>query len=130
MFENVGFSELLVLVLAGLFILGPERLPDAAAWLGRTIRQVKEYATGAREQLKNEMGPEFEQIRKPLEDLRELRNFNPRQAITKHLWDDQPDEKPNGHPSTGYPPVPTEQAPPPQRPLAHDERPPYDPDAT
>ncbi|HEY9413972.1 MAG TPA: Sec-independent protein translocase TatB, partial [Pseudonocardia sp.] len=29
MFENVGYGELLVLLLAGLFILGPERLPEA-----------------------------------------------------------------------------------------------------
>ncbi|MBY8848372.1 Sec-independent protein translocase protein TatB, partial [Saccharothrix sp. MB29] len=86
MFENIGWVEILIIVVAGLFILGPERLPSAAAWVGRTIRQVRDYATGARDQLKQEMGPEFEQLRKPLEDLRELRNFNPKQAITKHLW--------------------------------------------
>ena len=33
-FESVGWGEILVLVVAGLFILGPERLPSAAAWLG------------------------------------------------------------------------------------------------
>ena len=51
MFESVGWGEILVLVVAGLFILGPERLPSAAAWLGKTMRQVREYATGARDQL-------------------------------------------------------------------------------
>ena len=63
----------------------------AAAWLGKTVRQVREYATGAREQLKQEMGPEFESLRKPLEDLRELRNFNPKQAVAKHLFEDPDD---------------------------------------
>ena len=57
MFDSVGWGEILVLVVAGLFILGPERLPSAAAWLGQTIRQVRQYATGAREQLRNELGP-------------------------------------------------------------------------
>ena len=52
MFESIGWGEILVLIVAGLFILGPERLPQGAAWLGRTIRQVKEYATGARDQLR------------------------------------------------------------------------------
>ncbi|HEV7907323.1 MAG TPA: sec-independent translocase [Pseudonocardiaceae bacterium] len=125
MFDSIGWGEILVLVIAGLFILGPERLPDAAAWLGRTVRQVKEYATGAREQLKEEMGPEFEQLRKPLEDLRELRNFDPKRVVAKHLFDD-PEE--SNHKPNGYPVPPSQQAE--RRPLAPGERPPYDPDAT
>ena len=97
MFDSVGWGEILVLVVAGLFILGPERLPSAAAWLGRSIRQVRQYATGAREQLRNELGPEFDELRKPLEELRGLRNFNPRTAATQALFgDDQPGVKPNG----------------------------------
>ncbi|HEX7302410.1 Sec-independent protein translocase protein TatB [Lentzea sp.] len=125
MFENIGWPELLIIVIAGLFILGPERLPSAAAWLGKTVRQVREYATGAREQLKQEMGPEFEQLRKPLEDLRELRNFDPKRAVSKHLFDDpEPTTKSNGYPASMSPPAPE------QRPLAPGERPPYDPDAT
>ncbi|MGZ4521419.1 MAG: Sec-independent protein translocase protein TatB [Mycobacteriaceae bacterium] len=87
MFGNIGWSEFLILMAAGLFILGPERLPSAAAWLAQTLKQVREYATGAREQLKNELGPEFDELRKPLADLQQLRGFNPRTAITKHLLD-------------------------------------------
>lgn len=83
----MGGSELLILVVAALFILGPERLPSAATWLARTLKQVREYATGAREQLKDELGPEFDDLRKPLADLQQLRSFNPRTAITKHLLD-------------------------------------------
>jgi len=52
---NIGWGEFLILIVAGLLILGPERLPSAAAWLGRTVRQVRDYANGAREQLRNEM---------------------------------------------------------------------------
>ena len=137
MFDSVGWGEIIVLIVAGLFILGPERLPSAAAWVGRSIRQVKEYATGAREQLRGELGPEFDELRKPLEELRGLRNFNPRAAATRALFDDPPAEKPNGfapgpdmskgngaapqpHPATG--PAPET--------LARNERPPIDPDAT
>ncbi|XVV04743.1 Sec-independent protein translocase protein TatB [Actinosynnema sp. CA-248983] len=136
MFDSIGWVELLIIIVAGLFILGPERLPSAAAWVGRTIRQVREYATGARDQLKQEMGPEFESLRKPLEDLRELRelrNFDPKRAITKHLWDDPPGNgtsssegaKPNGYPAAGQGPSVAQ-----ERPLQHGERPPFDPDAT
>ena len=62
--------------------------PSATAWLGQTIRQVRQYATGAREQLRNELGPEFDELRKPLEELRGLRNFNPRTAATQALFGD------------------------------------------
>jgi sec-independent protein translocase protein TatB len=79
-FDSIGWSEILILIVAGLFILGPERLPGAAAWLGRNVRKVREYATGAREQLRNEMGDDFEQLRKPLQDLQQLH----RQAERAH----------------------------------------------
>lgn len=137
MFDSVGWGEILVLVVAGLFILGPERLPEAAAWLGRMIRQVREYAAGAREQLRGELGPEFDELRKPLDELRGLRDINPRAAVRRGLMVDDLGErsgeieKPNGyvpprdgtlsrHPATG---------PAPER-LAPGERPPTDPDAT
>jgi sec-independent protein translocase protein TatB len=137
-FDSVGWGEIVVLIVAGLFILGPERLPEAAAWLGRTIRQVREYATGAREQLRGELGPEFDELRKPLEELRGLRNFNPRTAATNALFKDDPVEKPNGHApvagadltktANGTSPSLTKPAPQPK--LEKNERPPIDPDAT
>ncbi|MCK2237224.1 MULTISPECIES: sec-independent translocase [unclassified Crossiella] len=132
MFESIGWAEILVLIVAGLFILGPERLPEAAAWLGKTLRKVREYATGAREQLKSEIGPEFEEFRKPLEDLRKIRDFDPRRAVTKHLLNDLEDDyqhKPNGHAPSASGQAPVVQ-PPVQRPLGYNERPPFDPDAT
>ena len=122
MFESVGWGEILVLVVAGLFILGPERLPAAAAWLGRTVRQVREYATGARAQLRAELGPEFDELRKPLEDLRGIRDLNPRRMVTRQLFEDD-EVKPNGFPSPKPPSSSTQ-------PLAPGERPPIDPDAT
>src|SRR5437879_13814462 len=84
---NISWGEFAVLIVAGLFILGPERLPGAAAWLGKTVRQVREYASGAREQLRSELGPEFDDLRNALEDLRALRSFDPKRAITQHLLD-------------------------------------------
>ena len=141
---DIGWADFLVLIIAGLFILGPERLPGAAAWLGRTIRQVRQYATGAQEQLKSELGPEFEELRKPLEDLRGLRNFDAKRALTKQVWDltggyDPREDlkvelpsltasngtngvKPNGFPASTPPTT--------QQPLSPGEQPPFDPDAT
>lgn len=142
MFESIGWGEILVLLVAALFILGPERLPEAAAWLGRSMRKVRDFASGARQQLRDEMGPEYDEFRKPIEDLRQLRNFDPRRAVTQHLFDGDPDPlgldningtgnghangangtaKPNGHPA----PSPAQ-----AEPLKPGEKPPVDPDAT
>jgi sec-independent protein translocase protein TatB len=125
MFDSIGWAEILILLLAGLFILGPERLPAAAAWIGKSVRKVREFATGARDQLRSEMGPEFDELRKPLENLRELRNFDPKRMVTQHLFNDEPANgtKPNGY----TPPPPAASTPPP---LAPGEKPPFDPDAT
>jgi sec-independent protein translocase protein TatB len=130
-FDSIGWGEILVLIVAGLFILGPERLPSAAAWAGRAIRQVREYATGAREQLRGELGPEFDELRKPLEELRGLRNFNPRTAVQRTLFDDDPPAtKPNGYTppkpnlTKATPPAPARES------LSKNEVPPVDPDAT
>lgn len=85
MFGNIGWGEMMVLVVAALVILGPERLPGAVAWTTRSLRQVRNYASGATAQLKDELGPEFEELRKPLADLQQLRGMTPRSLITKHL---------------------------------------------
>lgn len=141
MFDSIGWVEILVLVVAGLFILGPERLPEAAGWLGRNVRKVREFATGARQQLRDEVGPEFDDLRKPLEDLRGLRNFDPKRAITHHLFDGDDDpiglrddasqhseyQRSNGSKPNGYP-APGSHAQP--EPLKPGEKPPVDPDAT
>lgn len=135
MFESVGWGEILVLIVAGLFILGPERLPEAASWVAKSMKKVRDFATGARQQLRDEMGSDFDELRKPLEDLRGLRNFDPKRAVTQHLFDGDPDPlglKDNGYANgtgakpNGFPATSTPQA----DPLKPGEKPPIDPDAT
>lgn len=76
---------MVILLVAALVILGPERLPGAVRWTTRSLRQVRDYASGATSQLKQELGPEFDDLRKPLADLNELRGMTPRAVVTKHL---------------------------------------------
>ncbi len=129
---------MLVLLVAALVILGPERLPGAARWTARSLRQVRDYATGATSQLRSELGPEFDELRKPIADLQELRGMSPRSVVTKHLLngDDSlfkdldgslPDSKNVLGAASGMPDYPRTQQ---DKPLAHNERPPIDTDAT
>ncbi|HJC29991.1 MAG TPA: Sec-independent protein translocase protein TatB [Candidatus Dietzia intestinipullorum] len=87
MFTNVGWSEILVLGVVALVVLGPERLPDAARWLAGAIRKVKEFAGSAQQQLTDDYGAEFEDFREPLQYLNDLRGMSPRAMVTKHLLD-------------------------------------------
>ena len=69
MFGSIGWGEMVILVVAALVILGPERLPGAVMWVTKSMRQVREYASGASQQLRDELGPEFDEIRKPLSEV-------------------------------------------------------------
>jgi sec-independent protein translocase protein TatB len=87
MFANVGWGEMLVLVVVGLVILGPERLPGAIRWTSNALRQAREYLSGVTSQLREDIGPEFDDLRGPLSELQKLRGMTPRAALTKHLLD-------------------------------------------
>lgn len=87
MFANVGWGEMLVLVVIGLVVLGPERLPGAIRWTAGTLRQARDYLSNATSQLREDFGPEFDDLREPLGELNKLRGMSPRAAITKHLLD-------------------------------------------
>ncbi|MEP9392150.1 Sec-independent protein translocase protein TatB [Gordonia sp. VNK1] len=85
MFDSVGWGEIFILIAAALVILGPERLPGAISWTMQSVRKARDYATGATDSLKNELGTDFDDLRKPLADLNELRGMTPRSLVTKHL---------------------------------------------
>ncbi|MCW4355125.1 Sec-independent protein translocase protein TatB [Hoyosella sp. YIM 151337] len=137
MFSNIGWGEIFILMVAALVILGPERLPGAMTWTARALRQAREYVSGASKQIREEIGPEFDEFRKPIAELQNLRNMSPRSAITKHLldgddsiftgnFDDKPapgaDKKANGGSKPHMNPE--------RSPLTPNETPPIDTDAT
>jgi sec-independent protein translocase protein TatB len=131
-FANIGWGEMLVLVIAGLVILGPERLPGAIRWTSGALRQARDYISGATSQLREDLGPEFEDLRQPLAELQKLRGMTPRAAITKHLLDgddtfltgkfDEKQAQEQLSPTSSPPP----EAPPQQKPTGTV----FDPDAT
>jgi sec-independent protein translocase protein TatB len=87
MFANVGWGEILVLIVVGLVVLGPERLPGAIRWTSSALRQARDYLSGMTAQLREDIGPEFDDLREPLSELQKLRGMTPRAALTKHLFD-------------------------------------------
>ncbi|WP_156690201.1 Sec-independent protein translocase protein TatB [Mycobacterium sp. Marseille-P9652] len=87
MFGNLSWEHILVLIVVGLVILGPERLPGAIRWTSTALRQARDYLSGMTTQLREDLGPEFDDLRGPISELQKLRGMSPRAALTKHLLD-------------------------------------------
>ena len=113
---DLSISKLLVLAVIALVIFGPNELPKMAAQAGRALRDLRRVAEGAKNDLREGLGPEFADF--DIEDL------NPKRFVQKHLLDDL-----NGDSSRAA-------AQPPRASrangtmLAPGERPPFDSDAT
>jgi sec-independent protein translocase protein TatB len=85
MFGQFGMGEMLLLVIVGLFVFGPERLPSIARDAARMFKQFRDQARSMRDDLQAELGPE-------LADL-DLKSLNPKTLVEKHLLgeDDEPE---------------------------------------
>ena len=81
--------EFIALIVLAVVILGPERLPEYAAKLGRFVRQARSMAEGAKGQLREQMGPEFDDINWRQYDPRQ---YDPRRIVREALLDPTPDE--------------------------------------
>lgn len=79
---GLGFEKLLVIGLIALFLVGPERLPDYAARLGRFVRAARGMLDDAKDRVREEMGPDFDE-----EEWRKLdpRQYDPRRIIRDAL---------------------------------------------
>ena len=52
---DIGFWELFFLFLLALFVLGPERLPVVASYLGKQFGKVQRYFSNVRNQIDDEV---------------------------------------------------------------------------
>jgi sec-independent protein translocase protein TatB len=116
---DLSFSKLFILAVIALVIFGPNELPKIASQAGRALRDLRRIAEGAKNDLREGLGPEFADF--------EIEDLHPKRFVQKHLFDDL-----NGD---AKPAVPAQSQ---ARQaagangtlLAPGERPPYDPDAT
>jgi len=88
---GLTIDKLLIILVIALFLIGPDRLPGYAAQLARLVKTLRGFANGARERMREEMGPEFDEV-----DWRKLdpRQYDPRRIIREALLDDDPAQKP------------------------------------
>jgi len=116
---DLSIPKLLVLAVIALVIFGPNELPKIASQAGRALRDLRRIAEGAKNDLREGLGPEFSDF--DIEDL------NPKRFVQRYLFDEvseAPDRQAAAHPQASRQARATGTL------LAPGERPPYDPDAT
>jgi sec-independent protein translocase protein TatB len=59
---DIGFSELFIIMLVGLLVIGPERLPKVARTLGAMLGRLQRYVNDVKADINREV--ELEELRK------------------------------------------------------------------
>jgi sec-independent protein translocase protein TatB len=120
---DLSIPKLLVLAVIALVVFGPNELPKIASQAGKALRDLRKIAEGAKNDLREGLGPEFADF--DIEDL------NPKRFVQKHFLDDiNGDSDPKTDRNTDAQPQAAAQARANGTVLAPGERPPYDIDAT
>ena len=60
---NIGFSELLLVLLVAFLVVGPKDLPKVARWLGRTVKKARRLLN----EIKKESG--WDELEKEVRDV-------------------------------------------------------------
>jgi Tat protein translocase TatB subunit len=98
---GIEAPELLVLLIVGLLVFGPDRLPEMARQAGSWVRDLRRMVANARRDLSDGIGVDQA-------DLRKLQNLDPKSYVRRNVLDgldldlgldDNP--RPNGRSDSG-----------------------------
>jgi sec-independent protein translocase protein TatB len=79
-FNDIGLPELATLIVLATLVFGPDKLPKVIQDVTRTIRKIREFSESAKQDIRQELGPEFKDF--------EFEDLNPRTFIRKQLDND------------------------------------------
>jgi sec-independent protein translocase protein TatB len=113
---DLSIGKLLILAVIALVIFGPNELPKMASQAGKALRDLRRIAEGAKNDLREGLGPEFADF--------EIEDLNPKRFVQKHLFDDLNGDSPKAAAQPARPNRANGTL------LAPGERPPFDSDAT
>jgi sec-independent protein translocase protein TatB len=77
---DLSIGKILFLAVIALVVFGPKELPKMAAKAGKALRELRNIAEGAKNDLREGLGPEFADF--------EIEDLNPRHFVQKHLLSD------------------------------------------
>ena len=76
---NIGGGEIIGLLVLGMILIGPDRMPSVAADAARLLVKLKNMAQTATNELKENLGPGYEDL--------QVKDLNPNTFIKKHMGD-------------------------------------------
>lgn len=65
-FLNLGWPEILIILVVALLIFGPKRLPEIGSSIGKTLRKLRSSQEEAQEKIREEL--EIDEIEKDIRD--------------------------------------------------------------
>ncbi len=74
---GIDAIELILLIVLGILLFGPEKLPEFSRKAARVVVAVRDIANNAQTQLRQELGPEYADL--------EIKDLNPKAFISKHM---------------------------------------------
>jgi sec-independent protein translocase protein TatB len=80
-FNDIGPLELVTIVVLAVLVFGPDKLPKVIQDVMRTVRKVREFSESAKQDIRQELGPEFKDF--------EFEDLNPKTFIRKQLENDE-----------------------------------------
>ncbi|MEU3841926.1 sec-independent translocase [Streptomyces sp. NPDC028635] len=77
MFNDIGPLELVTIIVLAVLVFGPDKLPKVIQDVMRTIRKIREFSESAKQDIRQELGPEFKDF--------EFEDLNPKTFIRKQM---------------------------------------------
>ena len=94
MFDSVGWSEIFFILIIGLIVIGPERLPGVIQDVRAAIFAARKAINNAKKELNGEfddLGADLAEFQKPISQITSIRAMGPKAALGKVLFDDDPE---------------------------------------
>jgi sec-independent protein translocase protein TatB len=80
-FNDIGPLELVTIIVLAVLVFGPDKLPKVIQDVMRTIRKIREFSESAKQDIRNELGPDFKDF--------EFDDLNPKTFLRKQLDNDE-----------------------------------------
>lgn len=100
MFSNIGWGEIFFILIIGLIVIGPERLPSVVEDVRAAIYAAKKAINNAKAELNGELEG-FEEFKQPINTVSQYAAMGPRRAMAKVLFEDDAVDAPGQSPEPG-----------------------------
>ncbi|MBI5376365.1 MAG: twin-arginine translocase subunit TatB [Candidatus Schekmanbacteria bacterium] len=76
MFGNIGFQELLVILVLGLIVIGPKKLPEVARMLGKGLAELKRAMDEVKDTVNEEVNKETKIFSDEIADVKKIADMS------------------------------------------------------